>query len=294
MQRILDLATGRDRITPQPRSVPSIGTIRARSLCVLSGKGGTGKSVVSASLGRLFARQRRTVLVDGDLGVGNAHILQGVQPRASLAEHLSGRRRLADLAEPCGGGLDLVSSGSGLAALADLGATDLTRVGEGLAELERDYGYLLMDCGAGIAAATLGFARAADLILLVVTPDLTALTDAYAVLKVLGLRSSGPAPWVLVNRAVGESQAEDAFERLASVSRRFLGRTPSYLGWLPEDQEVLQSVNGRAPLIEHSPHSTAGRALARVAVDLREALDAVHPKGLGRRLATGAPLAVRA
>ena len=294
MHRILDLARRRERGPVRPPAAPGPGVVRARSLCVASGKGGTGKSVVAGSLGRLLARQRRTVLVDGDLGVGNAHILQGLQPTACLSQHLAGQRHLAAMAEPCGGGLDLVASGSGQAALADLGRRDLARLGEGLAELERAYGYLLMDCGAGISPATLGFARAADQLLLVVTPDLTSLTDAYALLKVLGIPRTGPAPLVLVNRAADDDQAQDAFQRLDQVARRFLGRGPRLIGWLPEDPEVVTSVNHRAPLVEHSPTSPAALALAHLAVELREALDACHPRGLGLRLAGGAALAAPA
>ena len=289
MHRILDLARLRARhgAELQPRQVPRPGAVRARSVCVVSGKGGTGKSVVSGSLARLFARQGRTVLVDGDLGVGNAHILQGVTPRGSLGDQLAGTRQIAELVEPCGGGLDLVAGGSGLAGLANLGPVELARLGDGLSELERDYGYLILDCGAGISASTLAFARAADLVLVVTTTDLTALTDAYALLKVLGLPRQGPAAQLLVNRAPNEVVARAVHERIDGVARRFLGRGPALLGWCPEDPQVVESVNNREPLVERSPTSPAARALAQVAVDLREVLDTCHPRGVGRALAAG-------
>ncbi|MDF1799297.1 MAG: AAA family ATPase [Planctomycetota bacterium] len=289
MHRILDLARLRARhgTELQPRQVPRPGAVRARSVCVVSGKGGTGKSVVSGSLARLFARVGPTLLVDGDLGVGNAHILQGVTPRGSLGDQLAGTRRMAELVEPCGHGLDLVAGGSGLAGLANLGAVELARLGDGLAELERDYRYLVLDCGAGISASTLAFARAADLVLVVTTTDLTALTDAYALLKVLGLPPRGPAAQLLVNRAPSEAGARAVHERIDSVARRFLGRGPALLGWCPEDPAVVESVNHRVPLVERSPGAPAAQALAQLAVDLREVLDPCHPRGAGRTLAAG-------
>lgn len=259
---------------------------RARSLAVVSGKGGTGKSVASASLARLFARSARTLLVDADLGVGNAHILQGVSPKATLADLFAGCPPRA-LVERCGGGLELVAGGSGVARLAQVSACDLARLGDALAELEHDYSYLVADCGAGISEATLAFARAADRVVVVTTPDLTAMTDAYAFLKVLGIPATGPVPGLIVNRATDEPEACRTAERVQSVAHRFLGRAPEWLGWLPADASVVASVNAREPLIERSPTSPAGLAMLDLYQEVKERLDSVHPRGIGLSLAAG-------
>jgi len=223
-------------------------------------------------------------LVDADLGVGNAHILQGVTPRATIAD-LFGGRAPAKLLEPCAPGLDLFAGGSGVARLASISYSDLARLGDALDLLERRYAYLVADCGAGISEATLAFARAADRVVVVTTPDLTAVTDAYAFLKVLGLPPSGPVPALVVNRAPDERTARDTAERVAAVARRFLGRAPDVLGWLPDDPDVTLSVNQRTPLVERLPMGPAARALLGLGEQLRGQLDGLHPRGLGRHLA---------
>lgn len=266
--------------------------VRARSLCVVSGKGGTGKSVITASLAHFFSHAARTLLVDADLGVGNAHILQGHSPTASLADLFAGRAA-ASLVEPITASLNLLAGGSGVARLAAASPSDLARIGDALAELERDYGYLLADCGAGISEATLAIARAADRVVVVTTPDLTAMTDAYAFLKVLGMPPTGPAPLLLVNRAPSEAVAADAAERVRKVAQRFLGRAPDWIGWLPSDPQVVASVNARAPFVLFAPDCPASHAFADLALALKDGLDAVHPRGLGRHLAAD-PRAVRA
>ena len=280
----------------QRQTAESLGRLgpipRARSLCVVSGKGGTGKSVITASLARVFAHSKRTLLVDADLGVGNAHILQGHTPKSSLADLFSGRSP-ESLVEPVGPQLDLLAGGSGVARLASASHSDLARIGDALATLERAYGYLLADCGAGISEATLAIARSADRVIVVTTPDLTAMTDAYAFLKLLGIPRSGPAPMLLVNRAASAEVAADTAERVQKVAYRFLGRAPEWIGWIPNDADVMASVNARKPFIEFAPQAPATTALLEIAVVIREALEAVHPGGLGRHLAAD-PRAVRA
>jgi flagellar biosynthesis protein FlhG len=290
LHRVFDLASLRARYggrRAEARATPvrhPLATIRARSVAIVSGKGGTGKSVVSASIARLLARAARTLLIDADLGVGNAHILQGVTPAGTLADLFCGRPA-RELVERCGGGLDLIAGGSGVARLARVSQSDIARLGDAICGLECSYDYLLADCGAGISEATLAFARAADRVVVVTTSDLTAMTDAYAFLKVIGIPSTGPAPALVVNRAPTEAAALQTAERVQSVARRFLGRAPTWLGWLPADPLVTDSVNAREPLIERTPTSPAGRALLSLFEDLKESLDSAHPAGLGLQLA---------
>lgn len=309
LRKILDLAGLRSRQdtpkrpSPAPSSMPLalghrkeepwIGAVRARSLCVVSGKGGTGKSVTSASLARLFARHARTLLFDADLGVGNAHILQGSAPQHTLGDVLGGAQTLGDIVHPCGENLDMIAGGSGVARLAALSVPDLASLGDNLANLERDYSYVIADCGAGISETTLGFARASDSLLIVTTPDLTAMTDAYAFLKVLGERRGDAKPMLLINRAMDQAEASAAAERICNVSQRFLSFAPEYIGWVPEDRSVFESVNQRRPLILHAPDCAAAAAIRRIGATVQERVDAQHPRGLGRRLAAGATAALR-
>jgi flagellar biosynthesis protein FlhG len=264
--------------------VDPFAQVRAGSICVVSGKGGTGKSVLSASLGVLLARRARTLLVDADFGVGNAHILQDVAPERSFIDVVEGEAQARDIRVNCGPRLDLLAGGSGVSHMASLGAYELHLIACGIEVLELEYGQVLVDSAAGISSQTVSFAAASDVVLIVTTPDVTALTDAYAFLKVLLQRRGDCTPLLAVNRTLDAAEAEHVAERMTAVSRRFLGREPRYVGHLPEDRAVVQSVNDRRPIAISEPDSRFARALRRVAAEVVDELDRVQHRGLGRTL----------
>lgn len=258
--------------------------VRAHSLCIASGKGGTGKSVVSASLAALLAQRARTLLVDADLGVGNAHILQNQCPAHSFVDVVEGRLSVRDVRVACRPQLDLVAGGSGVSRMAGLTPYEMHLVAIGIESLESEYEHVLVDSAAGISNQTIAFAAASDVVLIVTTPDVTALTDAYAFLKVLLQRKSELSPLFVVNRAADEVEATHVAERLRGVARKFLGREPRYAGWLPDDHAVLECVNARAPVVVRAAESPFARALAPVFAKLSAELARVPAKGLGRSL----------
>jgi flagellar biosynthesis protein FlhG len=262
----------------------SLGVARAASLCVASGKGGTGKSVTTASLAARFARLGRTLIVDADMGIGNAHILQGVSPDRSFVELVAGTASPREVIASCGPGLDLIAAGSGVSKMAELSAFEMHRIAEALEHLETGYQHLLVDSAAGVSSQTVTLAAASDLCLLVTTPAVTAMTDAYAFLKVL-LRSAPDAePLLVVNRARDLEQARSVVARMETVSRRFLGRSPRWIGWVPEDEAVMEAVNARAAVVRHAPGSPAALALDHLGEVLEVELARVRHRGLGRSL----------
>jgi flagellar biosynthesis protein FlhG len=261
-----------------------LSRVRACSLCVASGKGGTGKSVVSASLGALLSRSGRTLIVDADMGVGNAHILQDVSPEHSFVDVVEGRLSVRDIRTECRPELDLVAAGSGVSRMAGLSTYEMHLVACGLEQLELEYKHLLVDSAAGISNQTVAFAAASDVVLIVTTPDVTALTDAYAFLKVLLQRRPDSQPLFVVNRTLSAEEGEHVAERMRSVARKFLGREPRYIGALPDDRAVVRSVHDRAPAVDTEPDSEFAAALHRLAAVLREELGRVPPRGLGRSL----------
>lgn len=266
------------------RRVEELVTVRAASLCVASGKGGTGKSVVTASLAHLLSTRGRTLVVDADLGVGNAHILQDISPERTFVDVVEGRASVREVVQSCGGGIDLIGGGCGVSRMSDLAPFELELLADGLADVERDYGYLLVDSAAGISQQTMSFAAASDVVLLVTTPDLTAMTDAYAFLKVFLARRPDATPLLLVNRVRDEEEAMRINERIARVADRFLGAAPRYVGWLPDDDAVTRSVNQRGPVVCVAPSAAWSRQLRIVVVGLLQELASVHARGLGRTL----------
>jgi flagellar biosynthesis protein FlhG len=259
-------------------------TPRAASLCIASGKGGTGKSLVSAALGALFASRGRTLIVDADLGVGNAHILQNQAPEHSFVDVVEGRLCVRDVCIACRPQLDLVAAGSGVSRMAGLSQYELHLVASGLEELEVDYRTVIVDSAAGISNQTIAFAAASDCVLIVTTPDVTALTDAYAFLKVLLARRPDISPMFVVNRAFTPEEGEHVAERMRAVAHKFLGREPRFAGTLPDDRAAVRSIAARAPVVISEPDAPLSLALRVLAVRLAEELARVPSRGLGREL----------
>ena len=257
---------------------------RAASLCVASGKGGTGKSVVTASLSTLFSARGKSLIIDADLGVGNAHILQDVSPPHSLVDVVEGERGVRDVVVSCSERCDLLAGGSGFPRMASLNDFEMHLIAEGVRELEHEYRFMLVDSAAGVSRQTLAFARACDRTLMVTTPDLTAMTDAYAFVKVLMGKKPDPRPMLLVNRARSEEEAEEVAQRIHRVCHRFLGASPKYIGWLPDDDRMIECVNRRGSVALLEPGAESARALRKVAVVLLEELSRGRASGFGRRL----------
>jgi flagellar biosynthesis protein FlhG len=260
---------------------------RAISLCIASGKGGTGKSVVSACLATLFAQRGRTLLIDADMGVGNAHILQNVAPQRSFVDLVEGRCTVREIRVRCGASLDLLAAGSGVSRMASLTSSELELVAAGIGDLEREYSHLIVDSAAGISNQTVALAAACDRVLIVTTPDVTALTDAYAFLKVLLQRAPAAEPMFVVNRASSGDEGLEVAARLQSVAQRFLKRTPRCIGVLPDDRAVVRCVNARQPVVVREPDSAFAAAARRVAEALVVDFAGSRPHGLGRVLLRG-------
>ena len=277
-------APARASVAAQRRDVDELNAVRAASLCIASGKGGTGKSVVTASLAALLARAGRTLIVDADMGVGNAHILQNLSPEHSFVDVVEGRLAVREVLVHARPQLDLLAAGSGVSRMAGLSSFEMHLIACGIESLETDYHHVLIDSAAGISTQTVAFAAASDLVLLVTTPDVTALTDAYAFLKVFTQRRPDCVPLFLVNRAADEVEAQAVAERFRAVARKFLAREPRSIGWIPEDRAVVRSVSAREPVVAAEPDSAAAQALQLVSVALQQEIAAGRARGLGRQL----------
>lgn len=259
----------------------------AAALCVASGKGGTGKSMVASALATLFSQRASTLLVDADLGVGNAHILQDVSPERTLVDVALRGARARDALCRCPSGPDLLAGGSGFAQMANLRHDEFVRVARVLAEVEVLYARSVIDSAAGLSEQTLAFAAASEQVLVVTTPDVTAMTDAYAFLKVLHARSPRRKPMFIINRCRSEEEARHAASRIKDVSQRFLGFVPEYLGGLPEDPAASESIRRRAPVPTLRPDSRLAKGLGRLALELDRRLNEQRGSqilGMGRRL----------
>ena len=168
--------------------------------------------------------------------------------------------------------------------MAGLKREDRARLAVQLAELEVAYQFLVVDSAAGISSQTMAFGAAADRLLLVVTPDVTSMTDAYGFLKVHSQVRPAAEVLFVVNRVHDEELAHQTAARFKEVSQRFLGVQPRWLGFIPDDPAVGASVNQRRPLLLSEPSSVAGRALMGIAAQVFSELECLCPRGLGRSL----------
>ena len=237
-----------------------------RVVAVASGKGGVGKTNVSANLAIAFGRQgKRVWLLDADLGLANVDVLFGLSPRLSLFDVLRADHSLADVMLEGPAGVRIIPAASGVEELTALGAGDRLRLLGMMETLEPQPDVLLVDTAAGISPNVLFFAAAAADVLIVVTPEPTALTDAYALMKVLAARHRRQEFLVVVNMAAGSADAHSAFVRLARVAERFLHVRVEYQGWIPYDDAVASAVRAQLPVVLASPHAAASVAFAQLA-----------------------------
>jgi flagellar biosynthesis protein FlhG len=239
---------------------------RAQTIAITSGKGGVGKTNLAVNLAAvLAAMRRRVVLLDADLGLANADILCNVQPRFNLAHVVAGQRGLAEVVTPVPGGFSLIPGASGLAKMADLTEVERKRIVAELEFVDESADALVIDTGAGIGRNVLSFATTADHVVVVTTPEPTAITDAYAVMKVLvrcGTVDGREAKIsIMVNMARNRDEALQVYERIASVARQFLKRDVMFSGYVVNDEAVKQAVRKRAPFVQQYPNSAAAQCV---------------------------------
>ncbi|HLO01868.1 MAG TPA: MinD/ParA family protein [Symbiobacteriaceae bacterium] len=243
---------------------PEGQTRRAHVIAIASGKGGVGKSNISLGLSLALREEGRSVILfDADLGTANLDVLLGMRPTHTLAQVIAGRATMADVIQEGPRGLKLLPGGSGIGA--DLSATELRRLVTALRPLESEADFLVIDTGAGIGQDVTAFALAADTVVVVTTPEPTAMTDAYALMKTLIRENPAQQLRLLVNRAESIQEASATTERLAATALQFLGTAVDPLPPVPEDRALVRAVKSQVPLLMASPDSPAASAIRRVA-----------------------------
>ncbi len=261
-------------------------TRRASVIAVTSGKGGVGKSNIAVNLAiQLASAGKQVVLLDADLGLANADVLCNVDLKSNLAHVITRKKELHEVLVPAPGGFSLIGGASGLARMADLSDDDRQRLVDAMGDLEEIADVILIDTGAGISPNVLSFTRAADHVLVVTTPEPTAITDAYAVVKVLSRDrdTDGGERRVslLVNQVRSASEAKVVHSRIAQVAKQFLGVSVLDAGYLVADEVVQQAVRRRTPFVLGSPGSSASKCVAQLAMRLEQGVAGAATESTG-------------
>jgi len=253
--------------TPSPSERPLNATHQCRVIAVTSGKGGVGKTNVSVNLALAFAnRGKKILLFDADMGLANVDVMLGIIPQYTLLNVLNGQKKLKEIVVEGPGGIRLVASGSGgVQELADLNEGQRTKFLEALLELQADSEIILIDTGAGLHRNVLAFVQAAEEVLIVTTPEPTAMMDAYGMIKILFREKKNPNISVVVNMASNPSEADEAGKKLVILSKRFLNLIVDYKGYILRDPGMVRAVKEQKPVMLSSPMSPAAVQLNKLA-----------------------------
>ncbi|MGE4613150.1 MAG: MinD/ParA family protein [Planctomycetota bacterium] len=242
---------------------------RARVLAVTSGKGGVGKTNISVGLAIAAAASGiRTVLLDGDLGLANIDVLLDLHPRKHLGHLIDGEASLEEVLIDSPGGIQVLPGASGLTRVADLGYVQKQRLLEAVARLVEEFDLVLIDTGAGISRAVLDLCICAGEVLVVTTPEPTAVVDAYAMLKVFSTEASAPKKWLVVNQVLSRGEAQQVSSRMIGLAQQFLGSEVNGCGSVLLDPRVRASVRRRQHFSLAYPSCPAAKGVKEVAHNL--------------------------
>ncbi|WP_232697050.1 MinD/ParA family protein [Brevibacillus daliensis] len=236
-----------------------------RLVAVTSGKGGVGKSNVTLNFALgLIEKGQKVLLFDVDLGLANLDVLMGITPKKNLMHLLEDDKTIFDIIEKGPNGLEFIAGGSGFTQFSQLEEWQLGKVFTELTKLQGYADVILFDTGAGITKESLQFILAADEILLVTTPEPPAITDAYAMMKVVHMKKPDAKIKLVINRATSTQEGEQTAEKLTVVAEKFLGFRASTLGMLPDDQHVSKAVKQQRPFIIAFPYSPAAKGIRQL------------------------------
>jgi flagellar biosynthesis protein FlhG len=253
-------------VPPPKRSTALKHMTPARVFTITSGKGGVGKTNIVANLAAaLTLRKKRVMVIDADLGLANLDLFLGVRPTYTLADFFAGQAALDEIIVPNRNGILLLPGASGVQEITALRHDQKVALLTELDALSHEVDLVLVDTGSGISDAVTYFATAAQEIVVVVTPEPAAMTDAYTLVKVLASVHHEKRFRILANNVSGEAEARRLFDALSGTALRFLNASLDFFGWVPRDPQLIRAVARSQTVVTEASNAPSARAFASMA-----------------------------
>ena len=251
-------------------TLSGLRTLRnVKTIAVASGKGGVGKTNITANLAIAMSRLGRQVMVvDADLGLSSLDVLLNLAPKYNIGHVLEGTHTIAEVIKTGPEGIRILPAGNGIQEMTQLDEFQRLALLDAFESYPGETDVLLIDTAAGISENVTFFCSAAQEIVIVTTPEPTAITSAYNMIKVLYSQYQENKFNVLVNSARSQEEADEVFLRLTRVSERFLNIALSYLGYLPFDASVPTAVTAQRAFIEMFPRNGIAKRVTEIAAEL--------------------------
>lgn len=245
----------------------------ARVITVTSGKGGVGKSNTAINLAIQFKKMgKRVIILDADFGLANIEIMFGAVPKHNLCDLIYQGKNIRDIITWGPMEVGFISGGSGIAGMSNLSREYLSYIVKNLAELDSIADIVIVDTGAGIGDAVLEFLVASGEILLVTTPEPTSITDSYSLLKALcrhpRFNHEATKIKMIANRVGREAEGENLYQKLNAVVERYLKIPMTFLGSIPQDNQLPKAVIQQVPVSLQNPSAKSSVAYEKIAMRL--------------------------
>lgn len=229
-------------------------------IAITSGKGGVGKTMSTINMALACSKSgARVLIVDGDLGLSNVDVVMGLDPKGTLKDVLDGRMAVADIITRASQGLDVISSGSGVAQLANMTPLSRSFLVHELSRLPDIYDYVFVDTGAGISESVLTLNSVSDLFVVVTTPEPHAITDAYALIKLMAEEHDRYECALVVNQVINNDEGRRIANRLAEVAKLYCGTNVRYAGSVSTDHGLIRTILARKVGSENALNSLCGQ-----------------------------------
>ncbi|NLD51072.1 MAG: MinD/ParA family protein [Clostridiaceae bacterium] len=270
LRQIIDNLKLRQAVS-QANFINTLHKKTAKVITITSGKGGVGKTNITINLAIALSEMGvRVTILDADFGLANIDVLLGIIPKYTLVDVIKNDKSILEVLSDGPKNVKFISGGSGVDELVKLDKCQLEKFIGNISLLDKLSDIILIDTGAGLSDNVMSFIMAADEIILVTTPEPTAITDAYALIKMLSNRDKGKTIKVIVNRAESINEASDILNKLSIVTEKFLTVKLNPLGFILQDEMVIKAVKMQQPFSISFPKSQATKHIKEISRKLMD------------------------